>query len=119
MNPKLKAHIIADWRGLAEEPFPNNTAKAPGPIVEKLLASLGLQQRVREDEIKSAWSEVVGDFIAKHAAPATLAQGVLVIHVLQPTVHFELERVWKKTLLTKLQERFGKTTIREIRFRLG
>jgi predicted nucleic acid-binding Zn ribbon protein len=119
MNPKLKAHVIADWRGLSEEPFPRDTAKAPGPLVEKLLGSLGLQHRVREDEIKQAWADVVGDFISKHAAPATLSQGVLAIHVLQPTVHFELERVWKKTLLTKLQDRFGKTTIREIRFRLG
>lgn len=119
MNPKLKAHVIADWRGLAEEPFPRDTAKTPGPLVEKLLGSLGLQQRVKEDEIKEAWAGVVGEFISKHAAPATLSHGVLAIHVLQPTVHFELERVWKRTLLSKLQDRFGKTTIREIRFRLG
>jgi len=41
------------------------------------------------------------------------------VHVLQPTVHFELERVWKKTLLEKLQARFGKRLLKEIRFRLG
>jgi hypothetical protein len=119
MNPKLKSHVIADWRGLPEDPFPRDTAKAPGPLVEKLLGSLGLNQRIREDEIKSAWKELVGDFLFRHSAPATLLQGVLTVHVLQPTVHFELERVWKKTLLTKLQERFGKVTVREIRFRLG
>jgi len=119
MNPKLRAHIIADWRGLPDEGFPRDTAQAPGPVVEKLLGSLGLRQRIREDEIKAAWEDVVGEFLSKHAAPANLTQGVLMVHVLQPTVHFELERVWKRTLLTKLQARFGKTTVREIRFRLG
>jgi predicted nucleic acid-binding Zn ribbon protein len=119
MNPRLKAQVIADWRGLPEVPFPRDTAKTTGPLVEKLLGSLGLNQRIREEEIKAAWQGLVGDFLARHAAPASLTQGVLAVHVLQPTVHFELERVWKKTLLTKLQERFGKTTVREIRFRLG
>lgn len=88
-------------------------------MVEKLLGSLGLKQRIREEEIKGAWAEVVGEFLSRHAAPASLNHGILSVHVLQPTVHFELERVWKRTLLTKLQERFGKGTIREIRFRLG
>ena len=119
MNAKLRAHIIADWRGLSDEGFTKDTAQHSGPIVEKLLGSLGLNQRIREDAIREAWSEVVGEFLCKHAAPAGINQGVLMVHVLQPTVHFELERVWKRTLLTKLQERFGKTTVREIRFRLG
>jgi ribosomal silencing factor RsfS len=48
-----------------------------------------------------------------------LENGTLVVHVLQPTVHFELERVWKRKLLVKLQEKFGRSTVREIRFRLG
>ncbi len=119
MTPRLRAQIIAEWRGLADVPFPKDTAQQLGPVVEKLLGTLGLKQRIREEEIKAAWTDVVGEFLAKHAAPATLHQGVLSVHVLQPTVHFELERVWKRTLLTKLQERFGKTTVREIRFRLG
>jgi predicted nucleic acid-binding Zn ribbon protein len=119
MNDRLRARIITEWRGLADEGFTKDTAKPTGPLVEKLLGSLGLNQRIREDAIKAAWSELVGEFLSKHAAPAGLNQGVLVVHVLQPTVHFELERVWKRTLLTKLQERFGKTTVREVRFRLG
>ena len=119
MNSKTRARVIAEWRGLPDEGFTKDTAKHAGPMVEKLLGSLGLNQRIREEEIRAAWKEVVGEFLSNHAAPACLNQGTLLVHVLQPTVHFELERVWKRTLLTKLQARFGKAAIREIRFRLG
>ncbi len=115
----MRSRVIAEWRGLPDDRFPKETAQPIGPLIEKLLGSLGLSQRIREGEIKTAWEAVVGEFLAKHAAPASLNQGVLIVHVLQPTVHFELERVWKRTLLKKLQERFGQNTVREIRFRLG
>jgi predicted nucleic acid-binding Zn ribbon protein len=119
MTPKLKARVIAEWRGMFDEPTVKDTARPISEPLQKLLAQLGLKQRVKEEEISAAWKEVVGDFLAKHAAPARLSDGLLIIHVLQPTVHFELERVWKRTLLQKLQARFGRNTIREIRFRLG
>lgn len=119
MNPKLKARILAEWRGLPEEPFIRDTAKTASQVVETVLGKLGLTQRIREEEIQSVWGEVVGEFLARHSAPASLNQGILTVHVLQPTVHFELERVLKRTLLARLQERFGKRTVREIRFRLG
>jgi hypothetical protein len=119
MKPQLKAKIIEEWRGLAEEPFPKDTAREASVLVESVLTKLGLKTRIREEEIKEAWKEVVGDFLSRHSAPAALESGTLVVHVLQPTVHFELERVWKRKLLVKLQEKFGRSTVREIRFRLG
>ena len=58
---------------------------------------------------------------ARHtvSSPQRLKDGVLYVHVLQPTVHFELERMWKKEILDKLKKRFGGRVVREIRFRLG
>jgi predicted nucleic acid-binding Zn ribbon protein len=119
MNPQLKARILAEWRGMPEDPFPKDTAELVGSVVESVFGKLGLKTRIREEEIKEAWREVVGDFLSRHSAPASLENGTLVVHVLQPTVHFELERVWKRKLLLKLQEKFGKHAVREIRFRLG
>ena len=119
MNPKLKARVIAEWRGLPEEPFVQDTSKPVSEALQKLIGQLGIQQRVNQEEIVAVWKEVVGDFISRHAAPARLVDGLLVVHVLQPTVHFELERVWKRVLLEKLQTRFGRRMVREIRFRLG
>jgi hypothetical protein len=41
------------------------------------------------------------------------------VQVLQPALHFELERVNKATILRKLRQRFGSRVIRDLRFRLG
>jgi len=48
-----------------------------------------------------------------------LKEGTLFVRVLQPTLHYELDRVWKPRLLQKLKQRFGTRTIREVRFRVG
>jgi hypothetical protein len=43
----------------------------------------------------------------------------LVVHVLQPTVLYELERQWKSLILAKLKKRFGGKLLKELRFRVG
>jgi predicted nucleic acid-binding Zn ribbon protein len=83
------------------------------------MSALGLKDRLKEDEVMKAWAEIAGDFIAKHSAPQRLKDGVLTVRVLQPTVHYELDRVWKRELLQKLKARFGSKLVREIRFRIG
>lgn len=83
------------------------------------MQSLGLGERVLESEVLRAWREVVGDFISAHSTPSRLREGVLYVRVLQPTIHFELERVWKADILRKLKGRFGPRVIRELRFRVG
>ena len=83
------------------------------------MKKLGLGERLREEEVLGAWREIVGDFFAKHSSPQRLKEGVLYVHVLQPTVHFELERVWRREILAKLKKRFGGQVVRDMRFRLG
>lgn len=120
MTPaQLRARVLAEWRGLPEKPFIRDTARPVGEALGKLMGSLGLKNRLREDEVLKAWEETVGGFVAKHSSPQRLKDGVLFVHVLQPTVHFELERVWKRQILEKLRARFGPGVVREIRFRLG
>jgi predicted nucleic acid-binding Zn ribbon protein len=119
MNPRIKARILEEWRGLPETPFPKDTAKSVSLLLPSLLGKLGLQERIREEEILSCWREIVGEFLAQHASPAGLRDGVLAIRVVQPTVHFELERMWKARILGTLQARFGRSMVRDIRFRLG
>ena len=50
---------------------------------------------------------------------ACYKDGVLTVRVLQPTVHFELDRFWKPKILAKLKERFGSRTVRDVKFRIG
>ncbi len=116
---KLRARALAEWRGLPETPFPTDTAKPIGDPLAKVMKALGLGERLRQEEVLAAWQEVVGEFFAKHSSPHRLSDGVLYVNVLQPTVHFEMERVWKRDILAKLKKRFGGRVIREMRFRLG
>jgi len=120
MSPEfLRARLLAEWRGLEEPLERKDRCAVVGDLLKKLLPKLGLAESVGEEEIKQAWSGLVGGFLASHSTPVGLSGGVLSVQVLQPSVRYELERHWKPQILGKLQDRFGKKTIREIRFRIS
>jgi predicted nucleic acid-binding Zn ribbon protein len=85
--------------------------------LKKLLGKLGLTERLNEQEIRNAWREIVGDFLAEHSLPISIREGVLTVQVIQPAVRYELDRSWKRSILRKLQARFGARIVREVRFR--
>ncbi|MEA3209756.1 MAG: hypothetical protein QOE70_2813 [Chthoniobacter sp.] len=120
MRPaQLRARVLAEWRGLPQTPIAVDRVVPVSETVAKLMQTLGLQERLKAEAVIAAWREVVGEFVAKHSSPRQLKEGVLYVSVLQPTVHFELERVWKREILDKLKKRFGARVIRDIRFRIG
>ena len=120
MKPaRLRARAIAEWRGLPEVPLTPAPAKNIGDAVTKVMTTLGLKDRLREDEVLRAWQEIVGEFVARHSAPQKLTDGVLTVRVLQPTLHYEFDRVWKPKILEKLKQRFGARTVRDVKFRVG
>lgn len=119
MSPDLlRRKILEEWRGLAEPQTKSDRCLPIKDVLGKILPKLGLSERLSEKEITEAWREVVGTFLAQHSLPVALQAGVLSIQVLQPSVRYELERSWKKEILEKLQQRFGLSVVREIRFRL-
>ena len=92
---------------------------AVGALVSKTaMLGLGLGERMRETEVLQAWKETVGDFISAHSSPHRLKDGVLYVRVLQPSVHYEMERM-RGSITAKLKERFGARVVREVRFRVG
>ncbi|MDR3406152.1 MAG: DUF721 domain-containing protein [Chthoniobacter sp.] len=120
MKPEqLRARALAEWRGMPARFERPDRAVSAAEAVQKVMQSLGLGDRLKANEVLAAWQEIVGEFFAKHSAPHQLKDGVLYISVLQPTVHFELDRVWKRDILAKFKQRFGARTVREIKFRLG
>lgn len=119
MTPAIRHRVLAEWRGLpSPSASPDRVQRVDG-VLEKLMKKLGLTERLREEEITAAWRDTVGDWIAQHSCPSRLRQGVLHVQVLQPTIHYELDRVAKPEILRKLRERFGPKVIREVRFRVG
>lgn len=119
MDARLRFKILAEWRGLPEIPFPKDTAVGTSELIPKLMKKLGLSGRLHEEEIRNAWRSVVGDFIAQHSTPQKLAEGILYVRVLQSSVHYELDRVWRPQIVQKLKQRFGNNVVRDVRFRLG
>ncbi len=119
MTPAQRAAVLQEWRGLFQPIASRDQCKSTAELLPALMQKLGLKERLRETEVIGAWCSIVGDFIGAHSAPAALREGVLYVRVLQPTLHYELERVAKPRILAKLKQRFGAKTIRDIRFRLG
>jgi predicted nucleic acid-binding Zn ribbon protein len=120
MKPeKLRARVLAEWRGLPQPPDAADRTVGVGDAIAKLMAALGLKDRLKAEAVIGAWKEVVGDFVAKNSAPRQLKDGVLYVSVLQPALHFELERVWKRDILDKLKKRFGPRVVRDVKFRIG
>lgn len=119
MNSSLRARVIGEWRGLPAGKVRPNRSHALAELVPGVMKQLGLTDRLRESEVIEAWSKIVGDFIAAHSTPISLRNGLLVVRVLQPSLHYELETISKAGILRKLKQRFGAKTIREIKFRIG
>lgn len=118
-SDSLRARVIAEWRGLPEAAERKDRCSLVSDVLQKLLPRLGLNERLSEQQVKEAWLEVVGAFLSQHSVPAALSGGVLTVQVLQPSVRYELERNWKSEILQKLQARFGKKVIRDVKFRIS
>jgi predicted nucleic acid-binding Zn ribbon protein len=119
MNAALRSAVVAEWRGLPEPKVRPDQWRAPADLLPTLMRELGLSERLRESEVLEAWKDVVGDFIAEHSAPVSLRDGVVVVRVLQPVLHYQFEQISKHEILRKLKQRFGAKVIRDIRFRIG
>jgi predicted nucleic acid-binding Zn ribbon protein len=111
----LRKRVLKEWRGLPSEATPDKQ-DVIAEVLGKVVTKLGLHARIKQEEIVSTWNELVGDFLAAHSEPQQLSHGILSVRVLQPTIRYELDRVWKKEVLQKLQARFGTKLIRDVRF---
>ncbi len=111
----LRKRVLREWRGLPSETPPDRQVVI-ADVLTKVITKFGLHTRIKQEEIVATWNEMVGDFLAAHSEPQQLSHGILSVRVIQPTIRYELDRVWKKEVLKKLQARFGSKLIRDIRF---
>ena len=114
ISKSLRRFVVEEWRGLPEK-REGRPLVAVSEAITGLITRLGLTERINEGDILAAWREVVGDFLAQHSRPSRLVNGVLHVEVLQSSVRYELDRTWRPEILKKLQARFGKNAVKEIR----
>lgn len=115
---RLRHQAITEWRGVEDGPLNTSEAVGVAALVPQILKSWKLDEKLRSDDVTAAWRDIVGDFIARQTAPDGLKRGVLTIRVLQPAVHHTL-MMEKARLMVKLQERFGSSEVRDLKFRHG
>ena len=107
---------LAEWRRYREPRDTSSRLRPVGPALTSMLAKLGLRDAMDERAVRAAWVEIVGPFLATQSSPEKIRGAVLHVRVNQPSVRFELERMWKAEVTRKLGEKFGATKIREVHF---
>jgi predicted nucleic acid-binding Zn ribbon protein len=115
---RRRSRVLLEWRGLPEVPNPARHQQSTAALIPKLMARLGLAGRLRDEDIAAAWHTIAGDFAARFSHPQKMRHRTLVVAVSQPAVLWTLDRS-KATLLARLQEKFGKDVIRDLRFQAG
>lgn len=117
MKPGEKASLLRSWRRGAVD-LPRTAEKPVGDVLKKILPKLGLDQQVRQNELVTAWPEIVGKVVAKHARPVSLRDGILTVGVDNSMWLSELSRYQKPLLLRKVRDHLGKTAVKDVLFRV-
>lgn len=84
-------------------------------VLESFLKTSGLEKGVLQNRALFVWEEVVGEAIARNTTPDRVEHGVLTVKTSSPAWRQEL-LFKKREIITALNRRIGKNTIREIRF---
>jgi predicted nucleic acid-binding Zn ribbon protein len=115
---RIREAILREWRG-ADEPLDlEGRVSQPGKFLRAILQQAGATEGLDEDEVRSTWKELAGDFISRHTEPVSVKGGHLVLRVTQPAMRFHLEQM-KPMLLTRIREALGAERIHSVRFQIG
>jgi Dna[CI] antecedent, DciA len=114
----MRMEILREWRGADEAVELNDGVHRADQFIAAILRTAGLQDGIHEDELRAAWKELAGDFIARHTEPLSVKGGHLVLRVTQPAMRFHLEQM-KPMLLTRIRGQLGEDRIQSVKFTLG
>lgn len=84
-------------------------------IIEPALRGLGVQRRVREEQLRDVFAELVGPALSPMCRVAGLDRGVLAIAVSNTALSHQIH-VESVHLIAALNERVGGNTVRRLRF---
>jgi hypothetical protein len=110
--------MVSAWRGVDEGPIIDLPALSVADLVGKIVAQAGIADRMKLEEVLAAWRDIVGDFLFQHSRPDSILRGVLMVRVLQPTVHHALA-MERTRILKKLQTQLKSAGIKDVRLKHG
>jgi predicted nucleic acid-binding Zn ribbon protein len=117
-SDRIRKAILREWRGIDEPEDLNAGIHSAEKFIQAVLRSAGAEDGLHEDQVRAAWKELAGDFIAAHTAPVSVKGGHLVLRVTQPSMRFHLEQM-KPMLLERIRTELGQNRIHSIKFTLG
>lgn len=98
--------------------IPPNKTRTAGDLVAGIMKKMGLEAETRLAEIIQVWEDLVGKTNAGHARPGRWEKGLLVVYVDHHLWLNEFKKTVSVPLLKKLQNQFGKSAIRQLRFEM-
>ena len=114
----MRHRLVAAWRGVSDGPVITLPTLSVADLAPKIVAAAGLADRVKLEDVLSAWQEIVGDLLFKLTRPDSIERGVLTVRLTQPSAHHAL-MLEKSKILKRLQAKLPSAKIRDIRFRHG
>ena len=87
-----------------------------GALIPDALKGMKLAAHAQVSRIAEAWPELVGPQLAANTKPAHLENKLLTVFVSHPMWLFELRGAPAAEILARLQARFGKNEIQNIRW---
>lgn len=110
--------LVAAWRGMPDGPVMDVPVKSVADLIGPIVAQAGVGERLKLEEIQTAWRDIVGEFLYQSSRPDSIQRGILSIRVLQPTVHHALA-MEKPRILKRLKEKLKGTVIKDLRLKHG
>jgi hypothetical protein len=98
-------------------PFP--TTRHIRQLLPRFLDDIGHKFKERPDLVIAAWPEVVGPQLAPMTQALSFTDGILLVRVKNSTLYSLLSQNDKPRLIKNLRDKFPKTVIKTIFFRLG
>ena len=114
----IRDEILREWRGCDEATDLTQGIHQAEKFISAILRSAGAEDGLHEDQVRSAWTELAGDFISRHTEPVSVKNGHLILRVTQPAMRFHLEQM-KPMLLTRIRAQLGENRIKSVKFTLG
>ena len=93
-------------------------AARAGDLIDKLLAGLGLDDRLQQYRALVIWEAVVGPQIAARTRPVRIRDGILEVNVDQPAWMQQLQ-LMKPKILARLNSELGKASITDLYLKRG
>jgi len=87
-------------------------------LVKSIISNFAGKEKLTEEEIRSAWSLVVGEKAAKHSMPRSFTDSRLIVHVDDSGWLYELT-TQKKYILNNLSAELKGKKLKDITFRIG